>query len=196
MKKKTEFLDLSKKLKSKLILLSGQLPYPSFNPHHAPNYQSTPINTPNTININNLNANSQQDATSISSVPTDFNVNVIPTASHVPNYPTGHNHGHGSDVLTNSQSVYGGNQADIYHGQTQPLHPSIAGPNAYPTNNHINNNNNAYPSSTSQNNLNEFTSNGLTTNSLNAQTTSLNAQTTNLNAQTTTLNGYSNNGNI
>lgn len=173
-----------------MIFLSGQLPYPSFNPHHAPNHQSTPINTPNTININNINANSQQDATSISSVPIDFNV---------PNYPTGHNHAHnhkhGSDVLTNSQSVYGGNQADIYHGQTQPL-PSIAGPNAYPTNNHINNNhNNAYPSSTSQNNLNEFTSNGLT-NSLSAHTTSLNAHTTNLNAQTTTLNGYSNNGKL
>lgn len=135
-------------------------------------------------------------------------MNVIPNVSNVPNYPTGNN-GLRSDVLTNSESVGGGNQADINYGQTQPLNPSIAvQPNGVSTNN----NNNAYSSSTSQNNLNDFGStfgsnmnnlasfngqanslNAQTTN-LNAQTTSLNAQTTNLNAQTTNFNGNSNNG--
>lgn len=197
----------------KLIFLLGQLPYPSFNPHLAPNYQPTSINTPSTININNINANSQQDTTSISSVPTDVNVNVIPTTSTVPIYPTGIN-GLGSDVLTNSQSAHGANQADINHSQAQPLNSSIAVPNGYPTNNNINNNNHAFPSSTSQNNQNEFGSmfgnslNNLATfngqaNSLNAQTTNLNvqttklnAETTNLNAQTTNFNGNSNNGKL
>lgn len=121
----------------------------------------------------------------------------MPTVLNVPNHPTGIN-----DVLTQSESVGGGNQADINYGQTQPLNPSIAvQPNAVSTNN----NNNAYSSSTFQNNLNDFGStfgsnlnnlasfNGHAT-SLNAQTTSLNAQTTNLNAQTTNLNGNSNNG--
>lgn len=198
----------SKYKKSKLIFLLGQLPYPSFNPHLTPNYQPTSISTPNTININNINANSQQDATSISSVPTDLNVNVIPIASNVPNYPTGIN-GLGSNVLTNSQKVHGANQADINYGQTQPINPSTALPNGYPTKNNMNNNynNHAYPSSTSPNNQNEFGSslgnnlNNLATfngqaNSFNAQTTKLNAETTNLNAQTTNFNGNSNNGKL
>lgn len=181
-----EFLNLFEKLKLKLIFLSGQLPYPSFNPDHTPNYQPTPINTPNTININNINANSQQDATSISSVPTDVNINVIPTALNVPNYSSGSN-GLGSDVLTHSQSVHGENQADINYGQTQALHPSTPVSNGYPTNNNINMNNNAY-SNGQTNSWNAHTT------KLNAQTTNLNAQTTNLNAQTTNFNGNSNNG--